>query len=302
MARLIATVFLLGASVAVAQERDTRWELGLRYWYSTGSLQWSHNAQGSDPFAGNPTSLLTYEDATAHAIELHARRNLGTRWFVRGLAGLGGIHDGSLSDEDFAVGQLRFSQSESPVKGNRLTYFTFDVGRDVWANPERATRLGLFAGYNRWRERLDTYGATWPVNLVFANPDLPGSVPFISNDAIWQSLRLGAAFETRMASRTRLAIDAAWVPYARLQNDDSHWLRADFGPPPNVLIRGRGHGVQLDLAVKHAFGANWEASAGVRHWRLTTTRGTVDSATFSAPLVELESQRTGFTLGLTRLW
>ena len=298
----LAAILLLWASLAGAQGSETpRWEVGLRYWYSSGGLQWSHNAQGIDPSVGNPTSILTYEEATAHAVELHARRNFGAGWFARGNAGVGWIDDGSFDDEDYVVGQFRYSDSTSPVKGNRLAYFTLDVGRDLWVMAEGRSQLGLFLGYHRWRERLDAYGLTYSVNLLGA-PAIGDTVPAISNEATWNALRAGASFHSRISRRTRLAVDAAWVPYAQLRNDDSHWLRSDFGPVPNLRIRGRGHGIELDIALKHAFTPEWELSAGVRHWRLTTTSGTVSTVTFSAPLVELESQRTGFTLSVSRLW
>ena len=304
MLRLLAIPLLVAATGVVAQGpppiRDG-WELGLRYWYSSGTARWSHNAQSIDPSVGNPTSILTYDDVTAHAIELHARKNLQRRWFVRGNAGLGGIRYGSFDDEDYAAGQLKYSDSTSPVKGNRLAYASLDLGRELWVTGEGSTTVGLFAGYHYWDERLDAYGATYTVNFAGAS-SIDASVPVISNEAKWSSLRAGVTFTTRMTPATKLSIDAAWIPYARLRNDDSHRLRSDFGPPPNLFINGRGYGVQLDLELRHAISDGWDLGAGLRHWWLRTTRGDVSTATFSAPLVELQSQRTGVTLSATRRW
>src|SRR5262245_31389933 len=47
-----------------------RGELGVRYWVSTATTRISHNAQGLDPDAGNPTSILTYENLDGHTLEL----------------------------------------------------------------------------------------------------------------------------------------------------------------------------------------------------------------------------------------
>jgi outer membrane protein Pom len=304
MLRLLAIPLVLAATGVAAQGpagSRNGWELGLRYWYSSGIARWSHNAQSIDPSAGNPTSILTYDEVNAHAIELHARKNFRHRWFVRGNAGLGGIRRGSFDDEDYAAGQVKFSDSTSPVKGNRLTYASVDLGRDLWVIGEGSTTVGLFAGYHHWSERLDAFGATYSVNFVGA-PSIDTSVRVISNEAKWSSLRAGVTFTTRMNPATKLSIDAAWVPYARLRNEDSHFLRSDFGPTPNLFINGRGYGVQLDLELRHAVSDGWELGAGLRHWWLRTSRGDVSTATFSAPLVELQSQRTGVTLSATRRW
>jgi hypothetical protein len=90
----------LSAVAVTAQAQVQDWELGARYWLSTGMTERSHNAQGVAPALGNPTSVLTYESLDAHALELHARKGFGKRWFVRGNAGLGWIRNGSFQDED----------------------------------------------------------------------------------------------------------------------------------------------------------------------------------------------------------
>ena len=84
---------LLGMDVCAQDRLPERsgWELGARYWLSTGQTKRSHNAQGEFPVLGNPTSVLTYDDLTAHAIELHARKSFANRWFVKGNLGLGEI-------------------------------------------------------------------------------------------------------------------------------------------------------------------------------------------------------------------
>jgi hypothetical protein len=302
MLRLLLFALLLVATIARAQSPAASlddWELGLRYWFSSGTTQWSHNAQGLDARNGNPTSILTYENLTAHSVELHARKNLDDRWFIRGNAGVGWIRHGSLDDEDYEAGQVKILDSTSSVRGDSLTYATIDLGRDLWARG--GTTFGLFVGYHWWSERLDAYGVTFTVNTKgLANAD--ESVLAISNEATWGSLRLGVTVNSAITPKTRFCVDLAWLPYASLYNEDSHWLRRDLGPAPNVFIDGRGHGFQLDLEMRHVFSSNWEAGAGFRHWWLRATKGDVSTITFSAPLVEFKSQRTGVTLSLTRRW
>jgi outer membrane protease len=295
-------VLWLSAVALTAQAQD--WELGVRYWLSTGMSERSHNAQGAAPGLGNPTSVLTYERLDAHALELHARKRFGERWFVRGNAGLGWIRNGSLDDEDFLAGQRKFSDSTSTVKGNRLSYASIDVGRDFWALRGGRTTIGLFAGYHHWAERLDAYGASFSVNLL-GNADVGESVPVITNEVTWRALRFGMAASWRFNPKLRLALDVALVPYAEVRDDDSHYLRtapSDLGPTPNIIMEGHGSGVQLDLDLRYALRDAWEIGAGLRHWWLRATSGSRQAAGTNLPLNELESQRTGLTLSVSKRW
>lgn len=295
--RLALLVWLLSAALPASAQG---WELGARYWLSTGSTVRSHNAQGVAPSRGNPTSVLTYEDLNAHALELYARKDFGQRWFLRGNAGLGWIRSGTFDDEDFLAGQVKSIDTTSAVKGNRLSYATIDLGRDFWVLGN--TTIGLFAGYHHWTERLDAYGLIFTVG---GSGSIGESVPVITNEVTWRSLRLGIGANAGFTPRTRLSIDLAWVPYADVRDEDSHYLRTspnDLGPTPNIIMEGRGRGMQFDLELRHLIRAQWELGAGLRHWWLRATRGNRFAAGTSLPLTELESQRTGLTFSLTRRW
>jgi hypothetical protein len=289
-------LLLLCLSGAAITAQAQGWEYGARYWVSSGETVRSHNAQGSVPSLGNPTSVLTYENLTAHAVELHARRGFGERWFLRGNFGLGWVRKGWFDDEDFNAGQVKFSDSTSVVRGNQLTYFTIDIGRDLWAFGAGGT-LGLFGGLQQWRERLDAYGAVFTVG---GPGNVPDSVRVITNEVTWNSLRVGVAANARFSSRTRLSADVAWVPLATVRDEDSHYLRGDLGPVPNILMKGDGHGVQLDLELRHLVSERWELGAGFRYWWLKATSGNRYAAGSRVPLRELESQRAGLTFSITR--
>lgn len=281
-------------------------ELGVRYWYSEASTTRSHNAQGLVPSLGNPTSVLTYEDLKTHALELYGRKNLPRGLFLKGNAGLGDTRSGSFDDEDFARGQDKFSDTTSTVKGNRLTYFTIDAGKEIVRTKNGAA--GLFVGFSYWAERLDAYGLVVTVPVP-APPDngrrLADSVPVISNEVTWQSLRVGLTSTAILGPGTRITFDGALIPYAKVRDEDSHWLRQspnDLGQAPNIHIKGEGYGFQLDLEVRQAIQNNWEVGAGLRYWLLRATDGTRSAVGISVPLSELESQRFGLTLGVTRRW
>jgi len=283
-------------------------EFGARYWYSEGRTTRSHNAQFADPRVGNPTSVLTWEDLTAHSLELHGRKTFagGTHgdWYVKGYAGFGDIKSGSLDDEDFFAGQRKFSDTTSTVKGDSLTYASVDVGTDVWRSS--TGRAGFFLGYHIWREYVDAYGIVRTVP-PFGRTD-PDSLLVISNEVTWQSLRIGFAGEWNVSPPTRIKLDAAFVPFAHVRDADSHWLRQDpsqpdfLGPVPNIHSKGDGYGFQLDAELRHLVQRDWEIGAGLRYWWLRARDGEHQQAGRNLQLLELESQRVGLTLSVTHRW
>ena len=280
-------------------------ELGVRYWYSGATSTRSHNAQRVDPSKGNPTSVLTYRDLQAHALELHGRKNLGNGTFIKGYAGLGDIKSGSFHDEDFDAGQVKSQDTTSTVKGNYLRYATIDFGGDVWRFKNGT--IGLFFGYQFWRERLDAYGVVF--NVPPQGRSDGDSVPAVTNETTWQSLRVGLTGTAQFERRTRLVVEGALVPYAQVRDEDSHWLRVnppdpDFflGPAPNIHIDGTGYGFQLEAELRHEVQRDWEIGAGLRYWWLRASDGTRTALGSSIPLSELSSQRGGFTLSVTRKW
>lgn len=301
--RFASLVLLLCLSLAARAQGD---ELGVRYWFSEGSSTRSHNAQGLVPSLGNPTSVLTYEDVKTHALELHGRKNWGPGWFVKGNVGLGDTKSGSFDDEDFNRGQVKFSDTTSTVKGDWLGYGTIDIGKDLWRS--RGFSGGFFVGYGYWAERLDASGLVVTVPRPVPPDDgrrLPDSTLVITNETTWQALRVGFAGKWQPNAPLRIVLDAAFIPYAKVRDEDSHWLRqspSDLGPAPNIHMEGTGYGLQLDLELRYVIQNAWELGAGLRYWKLRATDGTRSAVGISVPLSELESQRFGLLLSVTRRW
>lgn len=301
------------APCAGAQEAAARpqTELGVRYWLSTGETRHSHNAQPADPTLGNPTSVLVYDNLDAHVVELFGRHNFGGNWFVKGNLGLGLVNTGWFDDEDFEAGQVKDSHTTSSVPSGWLAYGTIDLGRDEWALRQGRATLGAFVGFSRWTEYLDAYGAT--DHLGGIGGDIDRGVKVISNELSWNALRVGLAAGFAFSTRTRLSADLALVPFATFRNEDSHYLRStdptsDFylGPVPNLIIEGKGRGVQLDVELTHEVSARTQLGLGLRYWYLEATRGTrtVPNIPRAAelPLVELVSERVGVLFSLRTRW
>jgi hypothetical protein len=256
-------------------------EVGARYWYSTGSLNFGF-ANGS-PLFGNPTSTLDWRGLSAHTGEVFARiDHIPSGMFVKGLIGLGAVTDGHIDDRDFLTTQYKFSDTTSDVHNGNVSYAMLDLG---WAySPTAGVRLGFFAGYHYWREKVTAYGLVCNLPSVIGCPAAGAVIePF--------SVAVGSFEPTVHAARigveSRIAIDQHWsvsgeiagVPFAALRNKDSHLLRqsmADLGPAPNIITTsGYAFGVEAELFVNYALTPNIEIGAGVRYWGVTANQGDV---------------------------
>ena len=229
---------------------EPQWELGMRYWYSEGSTRFDINSSQRAPILGNPTSTLNYDGIDANSLEfVWAVRN-EARTFFKGFVGGGWLSGGSLDDEDYLAGQIKFSDTYSRLDGESMGYGTIDVGQDFTLIDNKArVVVSPFIGFNYWQETVDGYGARCNADDVggfFCGPpgsiEVPFSTEVITNKASWSSLRLGAELKAKLWDRLTLRGDAAIVPLAYLWNQDSHYLRRDLGPVPNITDSGTGWG------------------------------------------------------------
>lgn len=258
--------------------KQPQWELGMRYWYSEGKTRFDINSSRQNRFLGNPTSTLTYDGIDANSLEfVFAVRN-ETRTFFKGFVGGGWLDNGSLDDEDFFVGQIKFSDTFSELDGDAMVFGTIDIGQDFTLIDQKASVvLSPFIGFNYWEESVDGFGARCnrdDVGGLFCGSPGSVAVPFstkvINNTAMWSSLRLGAELKARLWDRLTLRGDAAFLPVAYLWNDDSHFLRSDLGPVPNIEDSGTGWGYQLEGEVRLDVTQHWALGAGVRYWYAET--------------------------------
>jgi outer membrane protease len=280
-------------------------EVGGRYWYSSGRMSFGF-ANGS-PFFGNPTSTLDWHGLSAHSGEVFARiDHIPSGVFVKGLVGLGSVAHGHIDDMDFLVTQFKFSDTTSDVHNGNLSYAMLDVG---WAyTPTPGVRLGFFVGYHYWHEKVTAYGIVCNMPSVIGCP-AAGAVIEGPNVAV-------GSFEptihaARIGVESRIAVDEHWsfsgeiagVPYAALNNKDSHLLRQsmdDLGPAPNVITNSSyAFGVEAELFVNYALTSNIEMGAGVRYWGVMANRGGVQFGpdfVVSDSLNKFDQQRYGVLL------
>jgi hypothetical protein len=289
-------------AIPLPPSTEPNWELSARYWWSEGSTKFNINSHRRDPSLGNPTSILDYEGVEGNTGEFMWSVRNESNTFAKGFIGAGVLSGGSLDDEDFFAGQIKFSDTHSQLRGNSLIYGTIDAGQDFTLLDRRSKIvISPFIGFNYWQEEVTGYGARCnpdDVDGFYCGP--PGSieVPFttkaITNQANWASLRLGAEAKVTLWDRLMLRGDAAILPVAYLWNEDSHFLRADLGRVPNITDSGSGWGYQLEGEVRLNVTENWAFGAGVRYWYAQTS-GKSDFVHFdlTTELNDFKSERFG---------
>ena len=303
-AAVLACGFSLPCGFPLAHAEDfspnTGWEAGARWWGSRGKTQWSHDGHGADPSLGNPASVLVYDKLDAQSLEVFGGKRWHEGWSVSGSLGGGTIHHGMLSDSDYLAGQVKSSETNSSITDGDLAYATLDGGYDFW-RPAWRTSLGALLGLSYWNERVVASGLS---SVVPAGaPGLPNDVALITSDVKWYSIRLGLAGRAQIGDSLNLSATLAAVPYTRMRNDDSHWLRGDLGPTPNVTMDGHGYGAQLDAEARYTIFKSTDLGLGVRYWKLKTTTGNVQfGGGPSLPLNEFQSSRYGATVSLVTRW
>jgi opacity protein-like surface antigen/outer membrane protease len=299
------------ASVPAASTSPYGLEIGGRYWLSWGRYKYDLGLLKSDPVVSySLISRLTYDDLEASTGEFAGRFTAPWNLFAKGFIGGGSIGGGHMNDEDYNIPgdapgvQVPYTNTLSPeVSGDVPTYGTIDVGYDWWRTARY--RVGTYVGYNYYRETMGAYGVYQTANPLgpFGSGGLPPTGhAIISQEATWQSVRLGAATDFYLTPRLKLSADAAYLPYVTVNAEDVHY----FGNTPSVAsvnpFDGYGVGAQVEAMLSYDVTGQISIGLGARYWSMWTTdaafRRTFDA---TAPVTfpirhqnsKLETERAG---------
>jgi len=287
---------MVGATPAEATQHQPY--LSVTIWPSFGQTDWNHTTITSATL-GDPTSVLEYEDVETTILEFAARVSLPASFFVRGYIGLGVIQigDGNLRDDDFLAGQVLSSSTDSVIADTDVFYVTLDVGRPILSGPSGS--LSPIVGFQYWREEYEAFGV---FNRLTGVQTVPTSTGVITNKVEWLSIRLGAIAIIQLTSPPglSLSIDAVFIPFTDMHNEDSHLLRtspADLGPAPNIIMDGNGWGFQGDTKLGYEIIPDLIASIGFRYWTMMSdgdiTFGPNTTSPATLPLNDLDTIRWG---------
>jgi opacity protein-like surface antigen len=266
-------------------------ELGGRYWYSWGRHKYDLGHSKSDPVADYALiSRLTYDDIDASTGEVTGRVTAPWNLFAKGFIGGGVLTGGHMNDEDFNIDgdafispgvhdRVPYTNTISPkVAGSIPGYGTIDAGYDWWRAANY--RLGTYVGYNYYEEKMGALGVAQTANPngpfgPNVSPPLPPTGhAIITQEAVWQSMRLGAAGEFHLTPRLKLSADAAYLPYVSVEAKDRHYQGSTSDVSSINPISGSGVGTQLEAMLSYDVTAQWSLGLGARYWAMWTTDAT----------------------------
>ena len=141
------------------------------------------------------------------------------------------------------------------LKNTSLRYATVDIGWGVQYLTFANISILPFVGYGYWHNGVGIWGLRFlpeDFSAGFATAP-PGTALFSKSEKVgdykasWKMVRIGAEGTWTIVPQLTLTVDAALVPYAQGEGNDSHLLRQDeLGLAPNVFLRGHGWGGQAD--------------------------------------------------------
>ena len=266
------------------------WEIGPRYWYSTGTTAKQLFASGN---ATQMNSRLTYSGLDAQSGEVFGRLDHASGLvFVKGYLGMGEIGGGKLNDEDFPPAISPYSNTVSRQEGGRLRYGSVDLGH-TFAAWDWGRVSGLI-GYHYLKEVENAYGCL----QVGSNNGVCAPTPWgtnyltLSETRRWQSLRLGVAGDIHVLDQVKVTTEAVYLPMTSMSALDNHWLRPSINPLPET---GMGTGSQFELSVVWDVTSRWSVGAGGRYWYFATPKGeTVFPGYVPSPLNSSTERYGGF--------
>jgi outer membrane protease len=243
-------------------------ELGLRYWMSFGQTAKNlYNIPGTAM-----VSRLTYDGLQGHAIEAFGRVDHTSGFYLKGYVGIGIVNRGQLNDEDFPPFIAPYSSTLSEQREGTIAYASADIGFNLIR--QQGFRLGAFAGYHYLDQSVSAYGCTQvAANNAICAGQIPDNVLVITQSNHWNSLRVGLDATIKLGGPFNLNLDAAWLPYVKLNGGDSHWLRIGTAPGSftgEIPEDGTGTGYQLEAALAYAVSPNVKIAVGGRYWRMET--------------------------------
>ncbi len=319
---------MAAGEIAPAQSSSAlRVDVGISEWFSQGETVWSHNASGLDANLGNPSSRLKYKDTGTNVTEITGRLQFKNKVFVRGAFGYGSIGGGRLTDDDFlsaqgaatqgatVSGEHRFSRTYSDIRGDHLWYLNGDLGVTAHNFQNNKGSLGMFVGFQYWRERQAATGVTQAECTTASSPSSEfrcspaGTVGFrnqtvITNTTTWVSGRFGGEVEYKIDRRVSVEAKVALL-LSYVNNEDVHHLRTDLAQDPSFRMTGLGIGTNSDFNLRVWIWDRLYLTGGYRVWWNRVVAGDqwkiygADGSSATAPLTEFQTLRHGPTIGLT---
>ncbi len=291
MALLVVPGVVFGQETPVVETKAVTVHIGQRTWLSTGASEFSFAGLGGVP---NVLSELKWKQVASTVVEFDANALLFERYSLNIGTGFGAVKGGTLRDQDFAGNNRTQLDSDtiSAAGDDALFFVNVDFGYRVltWAGRNQKPRnwLDLLIGYQHWRER---YIATQTID-VFPGTRTIDQGRALTNDFIWDSVRLGARSEIELLPDLSLRAKMLLIPWTRFQLKDIHHLRTtgldpllqdpSFEATTTNWMGGGGVGGQLDATLSYRVWHDLSLELGYQWWRINSGEGTITARTLGS--------------------
>ncbi|HTM79110.1 MAG TPA: hypothetical protein VL133_15970 [Devosia sp.] len=257
----------LALAACLPAEKAAAFDLFAGTGIAVQSIALSHDSSALFPLYGNPTSILDYQVLVAPSLVLGGRGPVRD-WYVEGEVALTGFGTGAFRDTDYLAGGTRFSEtfSDAGVDGGISGTLRFSpgfvpilpVGEAGWVRPyvvagaevQSITASGLACG------------------TPCSSPAVAASTAVIQHWLSGARLGLGMAAELPVGDDNVIAIRGE-VFGGTANVDDTHLLRSDLGPAPNISYRNLMLGTDLELRYERRLSETlkgWISASGGRDW------------------------------------
>jgi len=241
--RLAASIGLVLASGVPAAGFDLLASAGVAY----QSVQLWHDASSASPLLGNPTSILDYRGLVAPYVELSGSVPL-EGWTLSGEVRIQGAGGGAFQDTDYLSGGVLLSDTWS------VGAVHLGLEADLRLYPDVEVQLGTgslrpLMAVAAEGHSLAAFGLA--CGSVCLGPPVAESVEVIGHQLYGTSAGVGGevSFPVSTAGRLDLlALGTVGVVFA----NDSHRLRTDLGPMPNITSQFTVLGVDTEARYLHS--------------------------------------------------
>lgn len=208
-----------------------------------------HDVSKVDPVLGSPTSVLSYPFLVAPSFDIGLTGYAG-QFVYKASVGISGMGGGAFRDLDYYTGGVIFSDTVSRAQLDYGLTGRVEVGSTKFRAQLNGVHVTPVAAAEVRSSGLSNYGLSCVT--VCLGSTYPDDVRVIEQKTF--GVRGGGGFraEVDLAETTSLKLGA--LGFIGVHNvDDSHLLRGDLGATPNILYRNLTVGLEVDMALSHAF-------------------------------------------------
>ncbi|VAW88115.1 hypothetical protein MNBD_GAMMA16-1252 [hydrothermal vent metagenome] len=299
-------LLLAGTSSAEISKSNSIWShfdlsLSLETGYRQDDFSWNEAHPSGSP---NVLSELTWSNMDVMYGRIAGDLTFKDRYYIKGLAGFGGIVKGDNSDSDYASDNRgdEFSRSDNQAAGD-VRDFSLGLGVKLqWHDASVAKTITIIPliGYAYHLQNLGITDGfqTNPPTGAFSGLNS-------SYDTIWRGEWYGADLLFEIDDKWSMDVGFEYHPNARYSAEANWNLSTNFQQPLSFSHKAQGEGLYWSIGGTYVWNKRWNFRVVAESFRWQSEKGTdttflTDGTTVLLPLNEVTWDATGIMFGATR--